>query len=105
MNTQRAVTMPAHTKMRLTEERQTSAKDTVLGLPGPPEPSYPSRLSYQQGVHRASRLPSMLLGLGLMPAKTTNSPLIKPDKSSLLTRASCLPARKLGLGLTLANQT
>ena len=30
---------------------------------------------------------------------------IKPDKSSLLTRASCLPARMLGLGLTLANQT
>ena len=44
-------------------------------------------------------------GLGLRPAKTSNSPLIKPDKSSLLTRASCLPARKLGLGLTLARTT
>ena len=50
---------------------------------------------------RASRLPSTMPGLGLTPAKTTNSPLIKPDKSSLLTRASCLPARMLGLGLTL----
>ena len=69
-----------------------------------PEPSYPSRLSYQQGVHRASRLPSTMPGLGLTPAKTTNTPLIKPDKRSLLTRASCLPARKLGLGLTRANK-
>ena len=33
--------MPAHTKMRRTEERQASAESTVLGLPGPPEPSYP----------------------------------------------------------------
>ena len=87
------------------QRRQTSAENTVLGLPGPPEASYPSRLSDQQGVHRVSRLPSTMPGLGLTPAKTTKSPLIKPDKSSLLTRASCLPARKLGLGLTPANQT
>ena len=36
MNTQRAETMPALTQTRQTDNRYTSAKNTALGLPGPP---------------------------------------------------------------------
>ena len=36
MNTQRAETMPAHTKIRQTEDKYTSAENTVLGLPRAP---------------------------------------------------------------------
>ena len=78
MNMQRAETMPALTQTRQTDNKYTSAENTALGLPGPPNPetSFPLRLSYQQGVHRASRLPSTMLGLGLMPVRF--NPLTEP---------------------------
>ena len=36
MNTQRAETMPALTQTQQTDNKYTSAKNTALGLPGPP---------------------------------------------------------------------
>ena len=71
-----------------------------------------SNVVNQQGVHRASRLPSMMPGLGLMPARSNL--LTKPAafpvqcRASALCRlgrppyrASHLPSMMLGLGLTL----
>ena len=67
MSTQRAETVPALTQTQQTDNKCTSAKSTGLGLPGPPffNLFLPLRVSYQQDVHRASRLPSTMLGLGL----------------------------------------
>ena len=78
MNTQRAETMLALTQTQQTDNKYTSAKNTALGLLGPPETSFPLRLSYQQGVHRAGRLPSTMLGLGLMPARFTPFTVLTP---------------------------
>ena len=90
MNTQRSETMLALTQTRQTDNKYTSAENTALGLPGPPNPetSFPLRLSYQQGVHRASRLPSKMLGLGLKPARF--NPLTEPATFPARCRASAL---------------
>ena len=67
MSTQRAETVPALTQTQQTDNKCTSAKNTGLGLPGPPFLNLflPLRVSYRQDTHRASCLPSMMLGLGL----------------------------------------
>ena len=79
MNTQRSETMPALTQTQQTDNKYTSAKNIALGLLGTPlETSFPLRLSYQQGVHRAGRLPSTMLGLGLMPARFTPFTVLTP---------------------------
>ena len=67
MSTQRAETVPALTQTQQTDNKCTSAKNTGLGLPRPPffNLFLPLRVSYRQDVHRASRLPGTMPGLGL----------------------------------------
>ena len=81
MSTQRAETVPALTQTQQTDNKCTSAKNTGLGLPRPPFSNLflPLRVSYRQDVHRASRLPSTMPGLGLTLVLTRKQSQLPPQ--------------------------
>ena len=91
MSTQRAETVPALTQTQQTDNKCTSAKNTVLGLPGPPffNLFLPLRVSYWQDVHRASCLPSTMPGIGLTLDLTRINTGVQ--RSLLLVRKPLLP--------------
>ena len=100
MSTQRAETVPALTQTQQTDNKCTSAKNTVLGLPGPPffNLFLPLRVSYWQDVHRASCLPSTMPGIGLTLDLTRINTGVQ--RSLLLVRKPLLPGECYSSQLT-----